>query len=55
MHDCCRYSIVIVLSLIFGLAIAGCGRKGPLKPLKSQTPVLTLPTRGAFCCEAERS
>jgi len=52
-HERCRY--IIVLSLIVGLAVAGCGRKGPLKPLKSQTPVLSLPTRGAFCCAAERS
>lgn len=52
-HERCRY--IIVLSLIVGLAVAGCGRKGPLKPLKSQTPVLSLPTRGTFCCAAERS
>lgn len=52
-HERCRY--IIVLSLVVGLAVAGCGRKGPLKPLKSQTPVLSLPTRGAFCCAAERS
>lgn len=52
-HERCRY--MIVLSLIVGLAVAGCGRKGPLKPLKSQTPVLSLPTRGTFCCAAERS
>ena len=52
-HHLCRY--IIVLSLVVGLAVAGCGRKGPPKPLKSQTPVLTLPTRGAFCCAAERS
>jgi hypothetical protein len=50
-----RYRYMIVLSLVVGLAVAGCGRKGPLTPLKSQTPVLSLPTRGAFCCAAERS
>lgn len=53
MHGRCRY--IIVLSLVVGLAVAGCGRKGPLTPLKSQTPVLSLPTRGTFCCAAERS
>jgi Prokaryotic lipoprotein-attachment site len=52
-HERCRY--LIVLSLVVGLAVAGCGRKGPLTPLKPQTPVLSLPTRGAFCCAAERS
>jgi hypothetical protein len=52
-HGRCRY--IIVLSLVVGLAVAGCGRKGPLTPLKSQTPVLSLPTRGTFCCAAERS
>jgi hypothetical protein len=49
-----RGGYLLVLSLVVGLAVAGCGRKGPLKPLKSQTPVLALPTRGAFCCAAER-
>lgn len=53
VHERCRY--MIVLSLVIGLAVAGCGRKGPLTPLKSQTPVLSLPTRGTFCCAAERS
>jgi hypothetical protein len=50
-----RGHYLIVLSLVVGLAVAGCGRKGPLTPLKPQTPVLSLPTRGAFCCAAERS
>jgi hypothetical protein len=52
-HERGRY--LIVLSLVVGLAVAGCGRKGPLTPLQPQTPVLSLPTRGAFCCAAERS
>lgn len=53
-YERCRYIIVLSL-VVVGLAVAGCGRKGPLTPLKPQTPVLSLPTHGAFCCAAERS
>jgi predicted small lipoprotein YifL len=45
---------ILVLSLACGLAVAGCGRKGPLKPLKSQTPVLILPTGGVTTKDATR-
>ena len=37
-----RRCSVMVLVLILIVGSGGCGRKGPLKPLKQQPPVFTL-------------
>ncbi len=38
-----RRCSLTILALILIVSSGGCGRKGPLKPLKQQPPVFTLP------------